>query len=80
MIKHSAFRTVERGGQFVLLGSAPDPKVQVRKGLGRGWDRESREHLSQDGVKGRPVCAAGQCTCPQGPGEIRWLGWEMTSA
>ena len=29
LIKHAAFRTVERGGQFVLLGSAPDPKVQV---------------------------------------------------
>lgn len=31
LIKHAAFRTVERGGQFVLLGSAPDPKVQVRQ-------------------------------------------------
>ncbi len=31
LIKHAAFRTVERGGQFVLLGSAPDPKVQVRE-------------------------------------------------
>lgn len=30
LIKHAAWRTVERGGQFVLLGSAPDPKVQVR--------------------------------------------------
>ena len=29
LIKHSAFRAVERGGQFVLLGSAPDPKVQA---------------------------------------------------
>ncbi len=29
LIKHAAFRAVERGGQFVLLGSAPDPKVQV---------------------------------------------------
>lgn len=28
LIKHTAFRTVDRGGQFVLLGSAPDPKVQ----------------------------------------------------
>jgi len=28
LIKHAAFRTRERGGQFVLLGSAPDPKVQ----------------------------------------------------
>lgn len=29
LIKHSAWRTLERGGQFVLLGSAPDPKVQA---------------------------------------------------
>jgi starch synthase len=28
LIKHAAWRTVERGGQFVLLGSAPDPAVQ----------------------------------------------------
>jgi starch synthase len=31
LIKHTAFRTVERGGQFVLLGSAPDPKLQVKR-------------------------------------------------
>lgn len=30
LIKHAAWRTCERGGQFVLLGSAPDPKIQVR--------------------------------------------------
>lgn len=29
LIKHAAFRALERGGQFVLLGSAPDPRVQV---------------------------------------------------
>ena len=29
LIKHAAWRTLERGGQFVLLGSAPDPKVQA---------------------------------------------------
>lgn len=29
MIKHAAWRTLERGGQFVLLGSAPDPRVQA---------------------------------------------------
>eukprot|EP00884_Botryococcus_braunii_P020807 jgi/Botrbrau1/740/Bobra.160_2s0063.1 len=28
LIKHAAWRTLERGGQFVLLGSAPDPRVQ----------------------------------------------------
>ena len=29
LIAHSAWRTLDRGGQFVLLGSAPDPKVQA---------------------------------------------------
>jgi len=29
LIKHTAWRTLDRGGQFVLLGSAPDPKVQA---------------------------------------------------
>ena len=29
LIKHAAWRTLELGTQFVLLGSAPDPKVQV---------------------------------------------------
>jgi glycosyltransferase involved in cell wall biosynthesis len=29
LIKHAAFRAVERGAQFVLLGSAPDPKLQA---------------------------------------------------
>lgn len=33
LIKHAAWRTLERGAQFVLLGSAPDPKVQVRGGV-----------------------------------------------
>jgi len=28
LIKHAAWRTLERGGQFILLGSAPDPRVQ----------------------------------------------------
>lgn len=28
LIKHAAWRTMERGGQFVLLGSAPDPRIQ----------------------------------------------------
>ena len=28
LIKHAAWRTLERGGQFVLLGSAPDGRVQ----------------------------------------------------
>lgn len=29
LIKHAAWRTVDRGGLFVLLGSAPDPKIQA---------------------------------------------------
>ncbi|KAK2076899.1 hypothetical protein QBZ16_005127 [Prototheca wickerhamii] len=29
LIKHAAWRVLERGGQFVLLGSAPDPRVQA---------------------------------------------------
>jgi starch synthase len=29
LIKHCAHKTLERGGQFVLLGSAPDPKIQA---------------------------------------------------
>lgn len=29
LIAHSCCKTLERGGQFVLLGSAPDPKVQA---------------------------------------------------
>ncbi|CAD7701776.1 unnamed protein product [Ostreobium quekettii] len=28
LIRHAAWRTLERGGQFVLLGSAPDPAIQ----------------------------------------------------
>jgi glycogen synthase len=37
LIKHAAWRTCERGAQFVLLGSAPDPKIQVGAG-GCAWD------------------------------------------
>lgn len=29
LIKHACWRTMDRGGQFVLLGSAPDPKHQA---------------------------------------------------
>jgi len=29
LIAHSVFRAMDRGAQFVLLGSAPDPKVQA---------------------------------------------------
>ena len=30
LIEHAAWRALDRGAQFVLLGSAPDPKVQGR--------------------------------------------------
>jgi len=47
LIKHTAWRTRERGGQFVLLGSAPDPKVQgefnaLAGQLAGGWDNGSQ--------------------------------------
>ena len=42
LIKHAAWRTRDRGGQFVLLGSAPDPKVQVRKWGGPKPGRRQR--------------------------------------
>ena len=29
LIAHSCYRTIDRGGQFVLLGSAPDPRIQA---------------------------------------------------
>ena len=29
LIKHAVWRTLDRNGQFVLLGAAPDPKVQA---------------------------------------------------
>jgi len=43
LIKHAAYKTLERGGQFVLLGSAPDPKVQaefdeIANEMGHGQD------------------------------------------
>jgi starch synthase len=49
LIKHAAWRTMDRGGQFVLLGSAPDPRVQndfnefarvtggAQRGVGLAW-------------------------------------------
>ncbi len=30
LIRHSIYRTLERGGQFILLGSSPIPHIQVR--------------------------------------------------
>lgn len=29
LIKHSIYRTLERGGQYILLGSSPVPQIQV---------------------------------------------------
>lgn len=47
LIKHAAWRTLERGGQFVLLGSAPDPRVQgefnaLANDLGRQYPDRAR--------------------------------------
>jgi starch synthase len=46
LIKHAASRTLERGGQFVLLGSAPDPRVQVGRQAvgGRAPQRRAGGH------------------------------------
>jgi starch synthase len=46
LIKHAAWRTLDRGGQFVLLGSAPDPRVQgefnaLAGQLSGGWDNNA---------------------------------------
>lgn len=56
LIKHAAWRTMERGGQFVLLGSAPDPKVQVGR---RGTQLEVECMCDVMVGVGRPICAAG---------------------
>lgn len=29
LIRHSIYRTLEKGGQFILLGSSPVPHIQV---------------------------------------------------
>ena len=31
LIRHSIYRTLEKGGQFILLGSSPFPDIQVIK-------------------------------------------------
>ena len=33
LIKHAIYRTLELGGQFVLLGSSPVPEIQVSSGF-----------------------------------------------
>ena len=53
LIKHAAWRTLERGGQFVLLGSAPDPKVQAEFNalagdLGRQYPDRARLWFAYD--------------------------------
>jgi hypothetical protein len=60
LIKHAAWRTCERGAQFVLLGSAPDPKIQVRlDALG-----SCEQRVGGVGT----FCPAGQCTVRQDTG------------
>ncbi|WIA34022.1 hypothetical protein OEZ86_012404 [Tetradesmus obliquus] len=53
LIKHAAWRTLERGGQFVLLGSAPDPRVQgefnaLRDSLMRAYPDRAALFFSYD--------------------------------
>jgi hypothetical protein len=60
LIKHAAWRARERGGQFVLLGSAPDPKVQeefnaLSQELGGGHDNNAAFAFYYDGGLGGSV-------------------------
>ncbi|CAI7814296.1 unnamed protein product [Closterium sp. NIES-54] len=53
LIKHALWRTLERGGQVVLLGSAPDGRVQgefeaLARDLGRSHGDMARLWLSYD--------------------------------
>ena len=53
LIKHAAWRTLERGGQFVLLGSAPDARVQAEFNalagdLGRQYPDRARLWFAYD--------------------------------
>lgn len=53
LIKHAAWRTLERGAQFVLLGSAPDPKVQgefdaLARDLSGQYGSQARLHFEYD--------------------------------
>lgn len=53
LIKHAAWRTLERGAQFVLLGSAPDPKVQgefeaLARDLAGQYSTQARLHFEYD--------------------------------
>ncbi|CAL8472333.1 g11876 [Coccomyxa elongata] len=53
LIKHAAWRTLERGAQFVLLGSAPDPRVQgefnaLAGEMGRAYPDRARCWFSYD--------------------------------
>lgn len=43
LIERAVYRTLERGGQFILLGSAPDPKVQSHfESLGGKLESQNR--------------------------------------
>jgi starch synthase len=53
LIKHAAWRAMERGAQFVLLGSAPDPAIQadfnqLAEDLKTQYPDRSRLHFAYD--------------------------------
>ena len=53
LIKHAAWRAMERGAQFVLLGSAPDPAIQadfdqLAEDLKAQYPDRSRLHFAYD--------------------------------
>jgi glycogen synthase len=45
LIRHSIYRTLERGGQFILLGSSPIPHIQVQIGTALGHTSCSFEQI-----------------------------------
>ena len=87
LIKHAAWRTLGRGGQFVLLGSAPDPRVQVSKGLflcvlysGFGWVGRFLFSLSCWCLRPTRACRCGRVLgCPAAfVGDNCALFWQAT--
>ena len=64
LIKHAAWRTLERGAQFVLLGSAPDPKVQARGLSNKGSSKGLGGSLFVSSSGKSPTCAT-LCLRPQ---------------
>jgi glycogen synthase len=51
LIRHSIYRTLERGGQFILLGSSPIPHIQVWLTLRRAHKYILSNFLTRDGFK-----------------------------